>query len=187
MRWPDTGLTWVPTSAYLPDFSAVVGYPMTGLGCYMGNAHVGGFTHGVGAMYPFRGISNRFVSSEVLERQLAALNLPGLEFRRVSVPSPRTGLPATGIYIEVTDWDEWNPTELNFYLMKLDCKDAPRNPYAAASPQLVRMFLDHMGSTAFFRDLVAHGARVDVESYFRQGRARALIYQNQSRRFWLYD
>ncbi len=187
MRWPDTGLTWVATSAYLPDFSAVVGYPMTGLGCYMGNAHVGGFTHGVGAMYPFRGLSNRFVSSEVLERQLATLNLPGLQFRRVSVPSPRTGLPATGIYIEVTDWDEWNPTELNFYLMVLDCKYTPRNPFAAAPPPLVRMFLDHMGSTAFFRDLVAHGARVDVDAYVRLWRARAQAYRNQSRRFWLYD
>jgi len=188
MRWPETGLTWVPTSSFVPDFSAVVGYPMTGLGCYMGEfPHLGGFSHGVGKMYPFRGISNKYVPSEVLERALTALDLPGLGYRRVSVPNPRTGQPATGLYIEVTDWDEWEPTELNFYLMRLDCKFAPRNPFAAASPLIVSEFLDHMGSTAFFRDLVAHGSRVDVDAYIREWQARDAIYQQESRRFWLYQ
>jgi uncharacterized protein YbbC (DUF1343 family) len=32
MLWPDTRLTWIPTSRYIPDFSAVEGYPLTGLG-----------------------------------------------------------------------------------------------------------------------------------------------------------
>src|SRR5665213_1517594 len=56
MRWPETGLTWVPTSPYIPDFSAVVGYPMTGLGCFMADLPnpVGGFRSGVGNEYPFR-------------------------------------------------------------------------------------------------------------------------------------
>ena len=51
MRWPETGLAWVPTSPFMPDFSAIVGYPMTGLGCQLG-----GFSNGVGSQYPFRGI-----------------------------------------------------------------------------------------------------------------------------------
>ena len=193
MRWPDTGLTWVPTSPLIPDFSAVVGDPMTGLGCFMGEPlgdpprRLGGFSHGVGKLYPFRGISNRFVKSEVLERELDALNLPGLGFRRVSVPDPKTGKPATGLYIEVTDWDEWRPTELSFYLMKLDCKYSPRNPFAAASPQIATLFLHHMGSTAFFEDIAAHGTRVNVDAYVREWQARAKIYQEQSRRYWLYQ
>ena len=189
MRWPDTGLTWVPTSAFIPDFSAVVGYPMTGLGVYVDQLppHVGGFSHGVGKMYPFRGISNKYVRTELLEKELNALNLPGLQYRRVSVPNARTGQPATGLYIEVTDWDEWRPTELSFYLMKLDCKFSPRNPFAAAPPAVVGEFLDHMGSTAFFQDIAAHGAKVNVDAYIRQWQARAKAYQEQSRRFWLYN
>jgi uncharacterized protein YbbC (DUF1343 family) len=187
MRWPETGLTWVPTSPFVPDFAAVEGDPMTGLGCYMGDAHVGGFTHGVGKLYPFRGISNRFVKLEVLERELNALNLPGLRYRRVSVPNARTGQPATGLYIEIVDWAEWRPTELSFYLMKLDCRFAPRNPFAAAPPQVVRNFLYHMGSTAFFQDLAAHGSAVDVGAYVREWDSRARAFQQQSRRFWLYE
>ena len=63
MRWPETGLTFVPTSPYVPDFAACVGYAMTGLGCYLG-----GFRHGVGDQYPFRGVSHLSIKSEVLER-----------------------------------------------------------------------------------------------------------------------
>jgi len=188
MRWPETGLRWVPTSPLIQDFSAVVGDPMTGLGCFMGDfPGLGGFRHGVGKMYPFRGISNKYVPIETVERALNELALPGLGYRRVSVPNFRTGQPAIGLYIEVTDWDDWQPTELAFYLMKLDCRFSPRNPFAAASPLIVSEFLDTMGSTAFYDDLVAHGSRVDVDFYIRAWQARARIYQEQSRRFWLYE
>ena len=49
MLWTKTGLRWVPTSPYIPDLSAVLGYAMTGLG-----AQEGGFSHGIGTPYPFR-------------------------------------------------------------------------------------------------------------------------------------
>jgi uncharacterized protein YbbC (DUF1343 family) len=187
MRWSETGLPWVPTSPFIPDFASVVGYPMTGLGCIMGETpNPGGFSHGIGAEYPFRGIANKYVRSETLEKELDALRLPGLQFRRVSVPNARTGKPATGIFIEVSDWDEWLPAELNFYLMRLDCKWSPRNPFAAASPAAVGGFLKHMGSTAFFNDLAARGANVDVDAYIRRWQAQAKLFQEQSRRFWLY-
>ena len=140
----------------------------------------------MGPQYPFRGISNKYVRSEVLEKDLEALHLPGLQFRRVSVPSAKTGKPATGLFIEVTDWDAWRPTELSFYLMKLDCKYSPRNPFAAAPSANAGSFLRHMGSTAFFNDLVVHGARVDVEAYLRAWQVKALAFQQQSRQYWLY-
>jgi uncharacterized protein YbbC (DUF1343 family) len=189
MRWSETGLTWVPTSPYIPDFAAVIGYPMTGLGCFMADPPnaVGGFRSGVGSEYPFRGISNKYVKSEVLERILDDLHLPGIGFRRVSVADPKTGKPATGLFIEVTDWDAWRPTELNFYLMKLDCRFSPRNPFAAAIPSKVNSFMKVMGSAAFFTDLKLHGANVDVGAYLRDWYVKAKIFQEQSRRYWLYQ
>ena len=81
----------------------------------------------------FRGISNPTIKLDVVERELNALHLPGLQFRRVSVPNPHTGKPGVGLYIEVADWDEWRPTELSFYLMKLSCKLEPKNPFAYVS------------------------------------------------------
>ncbi len=181
MRWPETGLTWVPTSPFMPDFSAVVGYPMTGLGTELGK-----FSNGVGSQYPFRGIYHPAVKLDVLERELEALPVSGVRFRRVSVPNARTGQPATGIYLEVTDWDEWRPTELDFYLMKLACKLEPKNPFAAASKGTAEGFLRLMGSTAFFRDIAAHGAQVDVAAYLRAWQAQDRAFQQQNRKFWIY-
>ena len=182
MRWPDTGLRWVPTSPYMPDFSAIVGYPMTGLGCQLGH-----FSNGVGSQYPFRGLYNPLVKIGVVERELDALHLPGIRFRRVSVPNSHNGQPGIGLYVEVSDWDEWRPTELNFYLMKLACKLEPKNPFAFASEGSAEMFLRLMGSTAFFRDLAARGARVDLEAYLRLWQAQDRTFQERTRRFWLYQ
>jgi uncharacterized protein YbbC (DUF1343 family) len=182
MRWPDTGLAWVPTSPYIPDFSAVEGYPMTGLGTQWG-----GFKNGIGTAYPFRGISFHGVHFDVLERELKALNLPGLGFRRVSVPDPKTGKPELGLYVEITDWDLWRPTELSACLLKLSCKFNPRNPFAGMTQAEVRSLLIYWGSTSFYYDLASHGARVDVEAYVRDWQARDAIYQEQSKRYWLYN
>jgi uncharacterized protein YbbC (DUF1343 family) len=181
MRWPDTGLTWVPTSPYVQDFSAVEGYPMTGLG-----SQWGGFKNGIGTNYPFRGISFHGVRFEVLERELKALNLPGIDFRRVSVPDAKTGKPELGLYIEITDWDLWRPTELSAHLLQLACKFSPRNPFSGMTPSEVRTLLIYWGSTQFYNDLAAHGARVDVNAYVRDWQAKGAIYQQQSRRYWIY-
>src|SRR6185436_11589619 len=84
MRWPETGLTWVPTSTYIQDFEAVKGYAMTGLGCI-----IGGFKHGIGKEYPFRGIAHPEIvkiPDTTVEKELRTLKLPGLQFRPVSVP-----------------------------------------------------------------------------------------------------
>jgi uncharacterized protein YbbC (DUF1343 family) len=187
MRWPETGLKWVPTSPMVQDFSAVVGYAMVGLGTYF---HLDpkvrfdlGFRHGVGPQYAFRGISHKTVKSDVIERELRAMNLPGLSFRRVSVPG-KNGRPETGVYIEVSDWDDWNPTELSFHLMRLACKFDPKNPLRTAGDP--SGFLRHMGSTAFFEALKRDGARTNVEAWFKQWQEQAKIYQQQSRKFWLY-
>jgi uncharacterized protein YbbC (DUF1343 family) len=180
MRWPETGLTFVPTSTAIQDFAACQGYPMTGLGCILG-----GFTHGIGKQYPFRGISHRSVKIEVLEKELRALNLPGLQYRRVSAPD-RNGKPAVGLYVEITDYDEWQPTALSFYLMKLACQLEPKNPFASAKQTDRRTFLVHMGSTAFFNDLITKGAKTDVDAWLRTWREQAKIYQEESKRYWLY-
>ncbi|HYD83022.1 MAG TPA: DUF1343 domain-containing protein, partial [Opitutus sp.] len=126
MRWPDTGLAFVPTSTRIQDFAAVIGYPMTGLGCI-----AGGFRHGIGPAYPFRGVHHADVKLHVLDRKLSALDLPGVHFRRVVGPPRKDSSRGTGLYIDITDYDAWQPTDLNFRLMKLAAEFAPRNPFAA--------------------------------------------------------
>ncbi|MEO8866172.1 MAG: DUF1343 domain-containing protein [Opitutaceae bacterium] len=186
MRWPETGLTWVPTSTLIQDFSAVQGYPMVGLGAFWNPPKIDtGFRHGIGKSYPFRGISHKTAKIDVVERELRALNLHGIQFRRVSALD-RDGRPAVGLYIEITDYDEWKPTELNFYLMRLACKLDPKNPFLPGPGRDFSGFLRHMGSEEFLRALQRYGARTDVPKYLAEWDARAKIYQEQSKRYWLY-
>ncbi len=186
MRWPETGLRWVPTSPMIQDFPSVVGYAMSGLGTYfdLSVKFDIGFRHGVGTDYAFRGLSHKTAKSDVVERELRAMKLPGLSFRRVSVPG-KSGRPETGVFVEVSDWDDWNPTEISFHLMRLACRIDPRNPNPFRTGD-ASGFLRHMGSTAFYETLKRDGARTDVEAWFRQWQAQAKIYQQQSKRFWLY-
>jgi uncharacterized protein YbbC (DUF1343 family) len=192
MRWPDTGLKFVPTSGLIQDFEAVQGYPMTGLGSYFdSNPKVNfdlGFRTGVGPAHPFRGLSHRRVPLEALEKELAAIQskLPGIRFQRVTIPNAKTGRNGNGIYIQITDPEAWRPVELNFWLMKLACKLSPQNPFKPGPNRDVSGFLRHMGSQAFFDDIVARGAQVDVEKWLAQWREQARIYQQQSQRYWLY-
>ena len=180
MRWPDTGLRWVPTSPMIRDFAAVVGYPMVGLGTY-----IGGFRHGVGGLAPFRGLYHPDVSGDQLIRDLDAFKIPGLRFRRVQAPM-HDGRPGTGIYVDVVNWDQWHPTELNFYLMKLACR-YDRNPFLKARQGVLNGFLRLMGSDAFLDALRRDGDRVDVPAFFHKWEVQDRIYQQASKRFWLYN
>ena len=160
---------------------------MTGLGTQPPSP----FVSGVENEYLFRCISSKGVKLDMIERDVRALHLPGIDFRRASVPNPRTGQPAICLFIEITDWDAWNPTELNFSLMKLACKYDPRNPFAmaartAAGRNELHLFLNLMGSTAFYNDLIEHGARVDVDAYLSDWRAKDKVYQQLRRRYWIY-
>jgi len=186
MRWPETGLEWVPTSTYIQDFAAVQGYPMVGLGAFWDPPRIDtGFRHGVGKSYPFRGLSHRSVKIDVVEKELRALNLRGIQFRRVSAPD-RDGKAAVGLFIEITDYDEWQPTDLNFYLLRLACKFEAKNPFLPAPGRDFKGFLRHMGSEEFLNALQRDGARVDVPRFLAEWEARAKIYQEHSKRYWLY-
>lgn len=181
MRWPETGLKFTPTSPMIQDFAAVVGYAMVGLGC-----EFSGFTHGVGTRYPFRGLGYKGKTTDQLLHDLDALHIPGLRFTRIEAPN-REGKPVSGVYVEISDWDAWDPTRLSFELHRLACIYAGGNPFAKLSPADTRSFNIHVGSTEWWDALRRDGAHVDVEGFLKKWSAADAIYQQQSRRYWLYN
>lgn len=181
MRWPETGLRFVPTSPMVRDFPAVMGYAMTGLGC-----EYSGFKHGIGSQHPFRGLTFKNVTADRLVRDLTALNLPGLAFRKLTAPGP-DGKPREGVYVDVVNWQAWRPTELSFHLMRLACVYDPPNPFQKITPVQMRSFNIHVGSTAWWNTLRRDGARVDVAGNVAAWRAQALSYQQLTRKYWLYN
>jgi uncharacterized protein YbbC (DUF1343 family) len=180
MRWSDTGLDFVPTSPMVQDFAAVIGYAMTGLGCEQS-----GFKSGIGRAFAFRTVQFKGRTPEQLVKDLTPLKLSGLTLKMVSAPDV-TGKPMTGIYLEVTNWNEWQPTELSFQLMRLACRYDPPNPFARLPPDRVHTFNIHVGSADWWTALRRDGAKVNVEGFLAEWRQRNEIYQQQSRRYWLY-
>ncbi len=186
MRWPETGLKWIPTSGLLPDWESVQGYPMTGLATFWDPPRMDiGFRHGVGTSFPFRGLSCKGVPLDVLERELQGLRVPGVRFRRVT-GRDREGQPMSGIYVDIVDEEAWEPTELNFHLMQLACRLTGQNPFAPAPGRQFDLFLRHFGSREFLAALARDGAAIDLEPWLRRWREQTRIFRDQSRKHWLY-
>ena len=181
MRWPETGLRFVPTSPLVQDFAAVVGYAMVGLGC-----EYSGFRHGAGREHPFRAISFRGKTPVQLKADLERLNIPGLAYRLITVNDAQ-GRPVNSLYVEVVDWNAWRPTQLSFEMMRLACVYDPPNPFAKLGPREMRSFNIHVGSTAWWQALSRDGAKVNLEAFLADWERRARVYQDLTRRYWLYQ
>ena len=181
MRWPETGLRFVPTSPLVQDFAAVVGYAMVGLGC-----EYSGFRHGAGREHPFRAISFKGKTPARLKADLERLAIPGMGYRVITT-NDAAGKPTSALYVEVTDWNAWRPTQLSFELMRLACVYDPPNPFTELGPRETRSFNIHVGSTAWWNALVRDGARVNLDAFEAEWAARCAIYQKLTRRYWLYQ
>lgn len=181
MRWPDTGLKWVPTSPLVQDFNAAVGYAMTGIGC-----ELGGWTHGIGASYPFRGIAFNGRTPDQIIAELSQYQIPGIKLVKAKALNRDSKL-VDGIYVDVVDWDAWNPTELSFYLMKTAAKWNPKNPFTAEAMGDQTMFMKIVGSAAWRKELLTRSARIDVSLFTKNWRERAAVYQQASKKYWLYE
>jgi uncharacterized protein YbbC (DUF1343 family) len=180
MRWPETGLKWMTTSPNIPSFESVVGYAMVGLG-----AQNSGWKWGIGRDFPFRGISYLKRTPDEIIKEMDEWKIPGISFVKRNALD-REGKPAAGVYVEVTDWDRWNPTELSFYMHKQAAQWSRLNPFAILTTDEARTFKIHVGSTAWFDALKREGARVDVASFLKKWSDQAKVYREQTKKFWLY-
>ncbi|MBH55216.1 MAG: hypothetical protein CMI18_12855 [Opitutaceae bacterium] len=175
MLWDKTNLDWVPTSTYIPDLSAALGYSMTGLG-----AQMGGFKHGIGTDYPFRFLTFRGKPLEELETAMASRKIPGISFVRRKDSKQNEGL-----YVKVNNWQTFRPTELSFHMMHQTCIWMD-NPFAVAEPGKALLFNKHVGSEAWWQSIARKGRNVDLKSFFNLWRREAKEFQKKSRAFWIY-
>lgn len=178
MLWPQTGLKWVPTSPYIPDLSAVLGYAMTGLG-----AQIGGFSHGIGTPYPFRLLRFKGKSTAEVQRALIAKQIPGMSFRVLRTQT-QSGAPVEGVYVNVSDWSKVRPTEISFYMMQLTAAWTQGNPFTTAkNPGL---FNKHVGSTAWWNEISQRGAQARTQTFVHTWATQAQAFQRNHIQFQLY-
>lgn len=180
MAWPDTGLTFAPTSPNIPDFAAVVGYAEVGLG-----AEYSGFSHGLRTPYPFRLITFRNKRAEDVHADIVRLVLPGLSFRPVTV-TDRQNRQIQGVLVEVNDWQAWDPTHLSFHMMRLACRYDPPNPYQRITMKQADLFNKHVGSSGWWAALLAEGANVDLARWFREWGTVAQAFQTRTTQYLIY-
>lgn len=180
MRWPDTELRWIATSPLVTSFEATVGYAMVGLGCEQTS-----WSSGIGKDFPFRGISYPRKTPDEIITALNTYKIPGIKLVKKQGLAT-DGKFRTGVYVEVSDWEKWNPTELSFYMHKQAARWERLNPFAGLTTAEQRTFKIHVGSNAWFAELQRAGAQVDVTPFLQNWAQRAAVYQTQTRKFWLY-
>ncbi len=147
MTWDKTGLKWIATSPAIPNLAAVIGYPMTGLGCQLG-----GFKHGYGSNYPFRSLSFNGKTASQIIAELNSRNISGLAFK----PNPNL---KNSVYIFITDYNKLNFTELSLHLMAISCKwNNGKNPFSSATNSNQLLFNKHTGSQKWFDELAKYGS-----------------------------
>lgn len=179
MLWPQTGLQWVPTSPYIPDLAAVLGYAMTGLG-----AQIGGFSHGIGTPYPFRLLRYKGKSATKLQYALQQQHIPGLSFRILQTRATPSGATVEGVYISVHDWTKLRPTEISFHMMQLTAAWTPANPFATATNST--LFNKHVGSSAWWNEISQRGAQARTHDFIQAWAIQAHTFQSRHQQFYLY-
>lgn len=180
MLWPDTGLNWVATSPLVSSFDAVIGYAMVGLGCEQT-----AWRSGIGREFPFRGISYPKKKPDEIIAALEAYKIPGIRLVKREGRNAE-GKPVPGVYVEVSDWEAWRPTELSLYMHKQAEKWSVMKLFGTLPADQQRAFRIHVGSNAWLAALQRDGMRVDVPRFLQDWAARAAIYRDLTRKFWLY-
>ncbi len=181
MRWPDTELKWVATSPNIPSFESVMGYAMVGLGA----RPMSDWTWGIGRDFPFRGIGFPKKTPDEIIAAMDAYQIPGIKLAK-QTGFDRDGKAITGVYVQVADWEAWHPTELAFYMHKQAAKWSRLNPFAVFTTAEQSTFKKHVGSNAWYAALSREGSKVNVPSFLQNWQARAKVYQDETRKFWLY-
>ena len=180
MTWPQTGLKWIPTSPNIPTLDSVAGYPMTGLGAQMGK-----FKHGIGTPQPFRFLTFDGISPADLKTELDNLNIAGLSFQLKTLKN-NSGKDIEGVYIVLTDWSKWRPTELAFYMMQLSAKWEAPSPFTQAKESEVTLFNKHVGSSAWWNHLFQSGASCEPRKFLIGWDTETRSFKDKVSKYYLY-
>ena len=180
MTWPQTGLKWIPTSPNIPTLDSVAGYPMTGLGAQMGK-----FKHGIGTPQPFRFLTFDGISPADLKTELDNLNIAGLSFQLKTLKN-NSGKDIEGVYIVLTDWSKWRPTELAFYMMQLSAKWEAPSPFTQAKESEVTLFNKHVGSSAWWNHLFQSGASCEPRKFLIRWDTETRSFKDKVSKYYLY-
>lgn len=177
MYLDDTDLPWVAPSPNCPDLAAAL--------CYIGTCIFEGtnVSEGRGTTQPFQLIGAPFIDGAALEREMNALNLPGLRFRRACFRptfSKHEGTLCRGVQMHVTDRARADTFAGGLLLLDTIRRMFPEFEFLRW-PGQTRYALDKLLGTEAYRT----GART-AEALIAESRARVEDFSRRAKPFELY-
>jgi uncharacterized protein YbbC (DUF1343 family) len=122
MVWDDTGLSWIPTSPWIPTSESAMVYPGIGL-----IGETGLISIGIGYTTPFQIAGAPWISSYALAEKMNEKNLPGAIFRPSSFEpfwGKFHGEKCEGVHVHIVDKSAFMPLSTALHLL-----EAIRNLY----------------------------------------------------------
>jgi uncharacterized protein YbbC (DUF1343 family) len=115
MSFADTGLTWIPTSPYVPEADTPYYYAATGLLGELSLVNIG-----IGYTLPFKVIGAPWIKAKELAEQLNKQNLPGvifMPFHYRPFYGAHQGKDCEGVMIVVTKTTTFRPVTTQYMIL----------------------------------------------------------------------
>jgi uncharacterized protein YbbC (DUF1343 family) len=186
MRWPETGLPWVPTSPNVPTFETALIYAGTGLF----EATVA--SEGRGTDSPFLLIGHPAIDPAGIVGQLGHATLPGLSIAaaranpriipRVATNPRFNGREFAAVRLGITDVGQLQPVETGVHLL-VAFNDALRTAGAGDLVKDAKTF-DRLAGTNRLRTALDQGAR--AETIVASWHGEVDLFATQRRRHLIY-
>ena len=150
MYWPETGLSWVPTSPHVPYWETVLYIMATGT---FGELHT--ISEGVGYTSPFEFAAAEWINADDFAGALNNLKLPGVIFRPLHYKPYYFSFKdkeLAGVQLHITDIRAFKPFVTGLHIMKTAMTLYPDHDIFAESDR-VSSFNRVMGSDAITEGL----------------------------------
>lgn len=183
MRFGDTGLIWVPTSANVP-FSQVPFY-LVGTGVL---GELVTISIGISYTLPFQTFAAEWINADTLADRMNKLNLSGVIFRPVTYKT-NYGIWLDkilhGVQIHITDFENVNLLELQFYFMQVNNVLYPdKKIFSLADSSRIKMFDKVMGTDKIRLKFSERYKIEDIKKYLKKD---VDSFRKLSAKYYLYN
>ena len=91
-----------------------------------------------------------------------------------------------GVYLVISDWNVWKPTELPFYMMKLSALWEAPSPFGQATDSQAGLFNKHVGSSWWWDALLSKEGKINPSQYLAEWEKDSLRFRESVRPYLLY-
>ncbi|MCX7876151.1 MAG: DUF1343 domain-containing protein [Melioribacteraceae bacterium] len=183
MKFSDTGLLWVPTSPNVPQKETPFYLVATGV---LGELLV--FNIGISYTLSFEVIAQEWINADTLAKKMNDLKLKGVLFRPISFKPNFGDLKdkiMNGIQIHITDFNNVNLLELQFYFMQVHNQLYPeKNPFELCSSSRINMFDKVMGTDRIRKEFSKRFLVEDIKPILDKD---INWFRELSKRYYLYN